>query len=746
MTPEEFAALEKPAPTEFGAETSLTQPELRKLSENAAQELRSEKMFPQVRVAKPIPEGSLFPYALPEPPPTAPASVKVLSKTDPVRLAQKDGRVFFVEKLLGRPEVLEQRFEAGRQFGRKRAMAEDVTRMIEGKSIPIIEDIAANLTQSERKFVESGEFRTAYRNSQDMPTPRLRNLAAEWRPISDEIQRLSEQYGLGTPYQKNFLPDLWTEQTMLAFEARSGKLWNAIAAWMEKNRGISEDQLKGIVENLTGRRGEMAVRKSGSLEYSKELGLPDQIEVDGTMVDLVDKNALSNMGRYIKSAARRIGVASQFGTGEEVIRGILAQAGDNPVHRNIIKQGWATLQGINSMPSFYTNPLGRAILGAESMARGLHLFAAVLPNTLGTAQSMRKFGLFRTLAAQRDKFAAPWLEDANTRLQLARQEGGWAKHTLDRMAEGEGLGVATGAVEKVGRGVAKTLKATGLEAMERNTNQVTTIAAQQYVADTFNKLRTLPEGGVRKLWGSDSATLKRELGRDFLWSDEDISRIMQSGLTEMDRVRIARRAPALTNAFAEGSGVRPVWMRNPLAQRALAYTSFVRIMGNMAADAVKEARHGNVKPVMKMLGYGVLTGEAEIAIKNFFKDRERADKEWDHRLINDLLSTATFGYMGAVYEDARYAAGSSEGPLEGAGKFFDSQVTLPFMSAATQIARAVDNVVAGKSPTANARRISPAIDIGVATYNRVFNPEQAAKDKRARYNRERKRIRNTPLP
>jgi hypothetical protein len=272
------------------------------------------------------------------------------------------------------------------------------------------------------------------------------------------------------------------------------------------------------------------------------------------------------------------------------------------------------------------------------------------------------------------------------------------------------------------------------------------MAAQKYVADTFNKLRTLDEGGVRKLWGSDSATLKRELGRDFLWSEDDMSRIMQNGLTELDRVRISRRAPALTNAFAEGSGTRPVWMRNPLAQRALAYTSFVRIMGNAASDAVKEARHGNVKPVMKMLGYGVLTGEAEIAIKNFFKDRERADKEWYHRLTNDLLSAASAGYMGAVYEDARYAAGTDGGLGDKAGKFFDGQITLPFMSAAAQVGRAVEDVVSGKDPTANARRISPAVDIGVATYNRFLNPKQAEKDKKARYSRERKRIVNTPLP
>ncbi|GAH04732.1 unnamed protein product, partial [marine sediment metagenome] len=292
-----------------------------------------------------------------------------------------------------------------------------------------------------------------------------------------------------------------------------------------------------------------------------------------------------------------------------------------------------------------------------------HLSASTLANLTAPIWSMNKYGVRNTLRAQwdvmrswgSDKWNPIWQKDAALRVEMARMDGGWSRHTLSRLAGTEAMGAGFGLSGKIGDLSTKVLKGTLLEIVERNTNKVSGLAANQFVADIFNRLRTPQTGKLWKLVGADDKAIVRQLQRDFQWSNADIGRIMKMGLTKTDRARIAQRAPSLVNNFAEGAGQRPYWMRHPLAQRALAYTSFVRLRGNMAADAIKEIRHGNVKPIAKLLGFSVLAGEAEVALKGWFKNRERVDKNFAHRLFNDLMASATFGYLGAVYEQAKYA-------------------------------------------------------------------------------------------
>lgn len=458
-------------------------------------------------------------------------------------------------------------------------------------------------------------------------------------------------------YLENYVPNEITGDARLALLARHGDDWRLLEDWAQSQRNIVD--LEGIATRISPREAIFPTKKSAALDFERPLDLPASLtRPDGSEFKILETDIIKGYFRYVDNTSRRMASVQHFGPNGQGAKKMIEAMGSDFHGRQVAHDIWKSFQGIPEAPGAYTSAWGQSALIVETLGRTFQLSAAVVPNLTGVAWVARKWGLGNAIRAQKivfealskEKYPESWM-----RIEANRALGGIAENVLNYLGETELVARGGGAVEQVSSLSRRALRLTGLGVVENNTNKVAGIAALTTVNDYIDIIRN----GKRSIWSKMTndltpESITRELKRDFQFTDKDISRIIKDGLSRHDQARIVQTAPTLVNAWRQGSTSRYRLATHPIVQPILAYTSWVRVRGHMAADAVRELKHGNIGPMMKEIGYDLVTGEAVIMIKNYMRNRDRNDTGYWDRIQNDILESAGYGYWGSILESVKY--------------------------------------------------------------------------------------------
>ena len=601
------------------------------------------------------------------------------------------------------------------EFADKAINTETTARTLEGKSRIILEGAAKPNKGLEE--IATNTFKSNFEKGLPQATPELQDLANRWQQVSRMFMGELRRVGAKVGEIRNYFPDVLTQDARRALIMQKGELWDAIIKQLKNEnkytQGINDaelySRLKSMgIDNTTN-------FKFSSADYSRRLNLPDFVEIGGKKVAVLDTNPYTAIPRYIERMSKRIGVLENFGDDLSVIEGLKNKA-SNWKHRELINEHFEALQGMSSQDiqniKFETSKLGKVLSTTESIVRLRQLSAATIQNLVGSVQSMEKYGLSNTIKAMIDPIAAKMGNiPAKERIALLHQYDAFAKDVLKGQTFAEGFQGTSQKIAHTG------FKLTGMNVANRYIDMVSGGAALRSVEHGVDIIRRGEKGALKIITGGDAKTYLRQLKKDFLFSDSDIKSIVKNGLSEKQKARIVQRAPSLTNAYRESVIDRPLWMKGPIMKRVLAYQSFPRVMGNIAKDALIEARHGNMVPLTRLMAGQIVAGETIQGIRNFLLNRNHRDEEIAERLANDLLEGGTFGIPGSVWRIIKYAKTPAEA------------VTPPTVEGVFDIAKAgYESVKKGsiKPTVKEAVTGTPLVNMAGNAALKILNPKQAA--------------------
>ena len=642
------------------------------------------------------------------------------------RGARTIGKVVSFGEALARPSVKLQRSAPGRKMIQRVIKAETVERTIRANA-EVIMDNAINkkypsgkITNKDRAWMKEN-FKTFHEEGKAMPNERIQGFADAWTETADRMSRLAKKVGVtirGKEFKarQNYFPNVLTEKGRLAMEAQRGEIWNAIIADLEK-RGKKTEGIEKLLADLSPKAEAEAVKRVGSLEHPRLLELPEEVTINGKKVKILETDPFEVIPQYISRSSRRMGVIKSFGQGNELARSLIKEAGENIEARQAIENAWNDVQRFAHQPSLEIGTAMKVIRPVENITRAALLSLAQLANVPGEIATVYKAGLRNSGRAFVDSFR----KSKTAAFEADRKLGAWSNDVLRDLQTTEDL---TG---KTGRFARKAMKLYGFEGINRHINKVGARAMQLTIEDLFGILRKGESSTFQRITGRSQSAVMRQLQRDFFWTTEDIARIKSSGLSIKDKARVAQRAPALINVIGESALDRPSWIRHPVMQRFMSYTSFGRAMGNILADTLKETKNGNFFPLARFLAGQQLAGELEIWLKNFVLNKERTDKGWTDRLINNYLGSMTLGVWGVGYEKLKWAKGN---PIEGMAP---PNIEVP-IELGVEMAKAVKNKELPDAFRAVAERI-PIWRAGAVTAERIIDPESAEARKKERTQR-----------
>lgn len=642
------------------------------------------------------------------------------------------GKVTSLGEVMARPSVKLQRSAPGRKMIQRVIKAETTERTIRANA-EIIMDNAINkkypsgkITSKDRAWMKDN-FKSFYEDGKSMPNERIQGFANAWTQTADRMGRLAEKVGVkirGKEFKprQNYFPNILTEKGRLALEAKGGNIWDAILADLEK-RGKTTEGIKTLVKELSPTEEAKAVKRVGSLEHPRLLELPEEVTFTNEFgrkqtVKILETDPFEVIPSYITRSSRRMGIIKSFGQGTETFEALLKEAGENVEARKAITNAWNDVQRFAHRPSAEIGTIMKGVRPIENITRASLLSLAQLANVPGEIATIYKAGLKNSGRAFIDSFR----KSKTAKFDFDRKLGAWSNDVLRDLQTTEDL---TG---KTGKFARKAMKLYGFEGINRHINKVGARAMQLTIEDLFEVLRKGESSTFQRITGRSQSAVMRQLQRDFFWTTEDIARIKTSGLSTTDKARVAQRAPALINVIGESALDRPSWIRHPVMQRFMSYTSFGRAMGNIMADTLKETKNGNFFPLARFLAGQQLAGELEIWLKNFVLNKERTDKGWTDRLINNYLGSMTLGVWGIGYEKLQWLRGGN--PVEA--------MAPPNIEVPIELANEMRKAIAkGELPDAF-RAVAERIPIwraGAVTAERIIDPESAEARKKERTQR-----------
>jgi hypothetical protein len=628
----------------------------------------------------------------------------------------------------GRPSRILFRHEAGREGITRSMVSFTAYKALRNSAEAIVDDATKHLNAKDKAWIRENGAR-AYEAGLQMPNDRIGAFFQAWRESSDLIARAARSVGVkylgGGEFgvRRNYFPHWLTEGARLAMESKGGPVFEAIVAALEK-KGMTTEGIRLFLNDISPEREAMTIKRAGSLEHPRLLQLPTEVRVHGRIIKVLQTDPLEVIPSYIERSSRRLGVIHGFGQGNEVIENLIKRAGDNLEIRGALQGLWSDLQRTNVAPGFQTRIIYRRVIRpVENIMRGPLLSMAQVSNIPGYIAIAYKVGLKNTVRGFLESFDKRHFAE----FEMDRRLGAWSTDIMRDLQTTEDLSGTSGRMTK------RVLRGVGFEAINEHINRVAARGMQYTIEDILAKYRSDKHGVIAKILGEDRAGILRRLREDFLWSDEHINKIVDQGLSEADRARVAQRGPSLVNVMGESPLDRPSWMRHPLAQMVLAYTSFARAMGNILMDSFRETRHGNFKPLATFLFGQVMAGELSIWLKNLLYNRERADKDWADRLENDLMASMTFGIGGIFWEKFGYARRQYR---YGGDASLAEEFTPPNVGALLELAGEVTKAYEkGELPQGAAAAFFsriPLLRAGLRTGERIMAPESAAKKRRER--------------
>ena len=156
----------------------------------------------------------------------------------------------------------------------------------------------------------------------------------------------------------------------------------------------------------------------------------------------------------------------------------------------------------------------------------------------------------------------------------------------------------------------------------------------------------------------------RTLSEWFSFTDEDIVRMANSGMTDSDKV-LAMRGGVKTQITTRAADV-PMHVNEVPALRMLwRFKTFAYGQARLFGWAAKEASHGNFAPIVRLAAASAVIGEGVLGIKEKVLEfmtgeeskrptlAETAEKGWDAlamRAWSNIVETGTFGLYKDVYD------------------------------------------------------------------------------------------------
>lgn len=468
--------------------------------------------------------------------------------------------------------------------------------------------------------------------------------------VWDDVWTQARARGLQTGYRENHFPQQLTPAAKEALLTQQGDLYEAIKREVG-GPNITDDQLFDFFYD------DLLTRRFGPIEKRRTLTLPARVEVNGKLVD-VTNNSWDLIEQYLMRAGQRIGIAEVYGVdsatrGNEIAQQLAKTPGGMQA-KEAFENAFRTLQG---------DPFDTAL--ARGMARvqpvsdvmlGLLLTTAAPINVMaGPLQVIAKTGWGRFTRTALKSLAHTMTRGAvdiggiGADTALAERVGAWTKEGIfNQLAYGFEEMPTGGRWRKFSRQASQVpARVTGLNWVNNQINKIGSVAGKDMLLSYIDLAK---KGDGR--WLVD-------LADDFNFTDAHIARWMREGANEQDIARIMQQVPARTNVFNEFAADVPRWAKHPLGRQFLAFTGAVRGIGNLSVDAVMQARRGNAKPLLALMGLPVAAG-AERRLKEYLKGQHPADENQAGMVADALLRSGLMGLTGIVAEDAMAVAGSPQ--------------------------------------------------------------------------------------
>jgi len=588
-----------------------------------------------------------------------------------------------------------------------------------GELSEILTAAEKELSAKEIHYLRDGEGAAVYQRGgvEAMPTPALKRFAAAWAEVAHRAAARTEALGVEIADQRmeggfrpfregnvpNYFPREGTKAFRDAMQRGKGEVYDAVVD-MLKRKDIPLASLESLLDvDASG------ARRSGNIE-SPRLGEmePEVVTKSGERVKILNTNWQTAAEKYIQSVSRRLSIIENFGdfkedgtwvsgqkAAENIVDGAVKSL-DGLGHKSearVAADMWSALNGTQNQAALKwlrAHKLETPIATGEAIARTATLTGATpsqfatgwVPiatrfGTAGTAKSIARqvasaIGLdpktaFEQHLRENTGVLAQDLakENLSTKglLKLGREAGATAKDTLGHTFTTEDI---AGGAQRVSNAV---LGAVGFNASNRFLNSVSVLASAENLAHSIQIIREGKTGAVRKLWGMDAEGAAKGLRDNFDFTQADIDRMADTGVTKNDLAQAMQRGTSKANLFRETVFERPPWMNAVLARKMMAYTSYARAMGNPLSDALSAARSGNVRPIATLLVGGTVGGAVLKEFKDLlFRKPDEPDKDaldTASRLLKYQMNASIYGLAGSYAQTAGY--GIKHGDFSGPG-------------------------------------------------------------------------------
>ena len=536
-----------------------------------------------------------------------------------------------------------------------------------GKQTMDFEKTADKLYRKGIRWLSKGnQFAELYRRSgpEAMPTAETKAFAEMWNRIHNESGKLAEELGVmvedpDAPGGRRrfingrmpwYFPEMKTPAFIEAVSKGRGPVFDAIL----KETGRTQAEIQGLLEENDI---QSALRRFGPFEW-RRIHVPDYVTTEkGERVQCIQTNPFEVIPQWISGASRRLGIINQWGqdtaqTAWDEFSIQLKAEGHEHAGR-IADKVWAELNGnVRRAERQFMREHGLGFVdGMENIAMTAMLSASTVAQvTLGWIPFVTRLGMDNGLL-QLIRMAAGTASErmelgfkSQAELEMTRGMGGWGRKIIGHTSQTDYL---SGKIGKFGE---KAMKYEWFEGSNRQLDKWGSLMALKNFMDGIMALRHPKSGLARKLWGMDAEGVRRQLKRNYNRTDVDVDRMVNSGIQYKDYEAILKHAatdPKMRQAYLDLASAAQTtvskgnifhesvlehvpWMNHRVAQMFLRFQSMVRQIGNLTADAVAEASHGNIAPLTRLLvgaaAGGALKQACQDAIFRVTK-REREEKD-----------------------------------------------------------------------------------------------------------------------
>ncbi len=511
-----------------------------------------------------------------------------------------------------------------------------------------LERAAAGMTYAERRyFIKHGA--AIMRGHEAAPElPGIQRYLHEWEQIKPDVLRRADEYGLEHGVLDNYFPQRTTQAAREALIEESGPLYEAIRKAVGP-QGITDDAFtyEGFLDDIYTRR-------FGHVERSRRLTLPDRVEVNGRLVDVLENNPFEVLPLYVKGAGMRLGSAKVLGpdSGAAVAQLFKEAAHEVGTRRaNAIKEIWDTLQGVPFDDPIativhrlqpFTDLLRAPLLTTSSM---INAFAGLVPQAT-------RFGIANTLNSTLKVLAHTFTGgrvnpgQVGEALERGLQVGAWAQEgVLQHLTYGfEPLRAGAGTLRKALRTAAELpTRVTGLTWVNRQINKIAVVGARDVMQTALTKAQ------------AGDGQMLLDMADYFHFGQDDVARWLREGLSQTDVDRTMQLSSARFNLHDEFAVDVPRFFRHPVAREFLAFTGVLRALGTLSYQVVSQARH-NPKALAVFFGGAALTARAEQVIKNKLKGKNERGESTVEVWADALMRGGVLGLWGKYADIAQYAA------------------------------------------------------------------------------------------